>query len=530
MDGDLQAEVSEINENSNSEDKNVETIEIAREPQGPMEVSTIEVINESISNFPGNPDMVFQTIANVQPMEIPRPEGVDLENPTETTEASKQESDAERMEVMKEEMCLLISKNLSKKDDNTTSEFVEKFNQESKGLLVGHELRVLKADGEKIVIVSEKGDLQELIVNSENAKAVLKDVKSVDKEIRGDSYALRREILHRSNGSVNTCEAYTYSVDLPKGEELDIYLDNPENWIPEIRELNKQIIENGFEKSKAMAERLGDEIPTTYTVRGNIASGKTTAMRNDPFFSRAIGPDGEPSGSIAPDVYKAAIRNAEATDGKQNVDHRQVHAHSSMISRAITSRLLNENSSIVIDKMMHEQSSIEKLVATVTIENGREIKMLDLDVPLEASCLRVLGRQKDGVDPLIPFDSIAEGYKKIRGNRMVLIDKVVKNNPSIKEYTLLVTDDTGTPQKVLVKTNEQISFIKGGEALFEKAITPVMDSEVLGVANTMIDDVYISKILQNTVESRRAKVQGSLERYKGYTIKQALDLHSGQIK
>ncbi len=490
------------------------------QPIGPQENQILETINISEQNFPQNPEITLQTIVD-SPTEI---------TPQENLNSNRSEEEiANEIKSIKEQARIVVSNTLSEMPDTEVPAFISTFNQEHKGLLKDQEFSLLKSKDDKLVIVDENGDLKEITISKENAKEVLVDIKLKDKEIKGNSQALRSKILHKSEGTIDTYEAYTYDVELPKGEAFDKYLDNPENWTPESREINNQIIETEYQKAKALSERLSDKEVTTYAVRGNIASGKTTAIKNNELFRRALDSEGQVSGVIAPDVYKAALRKTELVNGKNTVDHRQVHAQSSMISRAVYSRLLTENRSVMLDKMMHEQASIDQLLST-TSEGGRKIRMIDLDAPLETSCLRVLGRVADGTDPLVPFDSIAEGYKKIRENRMNLINNTVKNNPNIKEYTLLVTDELGESKAVLEKKDGKLSVLPEQAGLFKQAVSLVPDSSISEIANITINNEYIAKTLEKAEQSRPVNIIASLEQYKGYTLKQALDIHSGRVK
>jgi len=53
-----------------------------------------------------------------------------------------------------------------------------------------------------------------------------------------------------------------------------------------------------------------------------------------------------------------------------------------------------------------------------------------------------------------------------------------------------------------------------------------MQGEPIKRAGTLIDETYIQDILKKTPEKHRPKVQESLDRYKGKTFKEALDLHA----
>ena len=75
-----------------------------------------------------------------------------------------------------------------------------------------------------------------------------------------------------------------------------------------------------------------------------------------------------------------------------------------------------------------------------------------------------------------------------------------------------------------------MSYITGEDELLERAITPVTESEISNIADILLDEAYIEKMVNDSPEKSKTKVRDALERYKGYTMKQALDSHSGLQK
>lgn len=392
--------------------------------------------------------------------------------------------------------------------------YIEEYNKGNKpDLLRKQEFQVLRVTDEGVIMVDENGKLVETKINESNAKDVLKKMKGLDDTLRGQSYKLRNECLKRSGGSITSDEAYTYG-EIPKGKAMDAYLDNPDNWLAERRQLHDLIIAGEFEKAQALSERLGDEEPTIYALRGNTAAGKTTRLRNDRDFAKT----GDTSGAINPDTYKAQLRTADSA-----IDYSptafQTHEEGSMLARRL-SRMVEgatpplSEMSMVIDKRLNKTKNIDELIATAE-RLGRPVKIMDVDSPLETSCQRVLTRAIAGEDPAVPFGAVAEGYEGIRQNRAALIEQV-KNNPAIKEYVLYVTDEAGKSVKVAEKKIGVFTILD--QPLYERALDGSTQDSVNKVKATVIDDAYIQKADEY--------MRPFLERYRGKTLGEALDAHS----
>ncbi len=78
--------------------------------------------------------------------------------------------------------------------------FVAEYNKTNPNSLKGEEMRLIRADGEKMFVVNEQGSLEELSVTKENAREVLLGIKAKDEVLKGKSYELRKAILERSEG------------------------------------------------------------------------------------------------------------------------------------------------------------------------------------------------------------------------------------------------------------------------------------------------------------------------------------------
>jgi hypothetical protein len=445
----------------------------------------------------------------------------------------KGSSTADEVSKLRGQMVDVATSHVDTLPDRDVSAFINKFNKSHAGQLKGEELRLVSSRGGSVVMVDDAGSLKSIKVNKKNAGTVLSDIKKQDAAVRGKSYELRKELVKRSDGNIRTYDAYTYSLDVPaeSSKDFDAFLDNPDNWLPERNKVHQKILDDEFANARELSARLqeGDPDPTIYALRGNTASGKSTAVKNDDLFARALDAEGNPTGAINPDTYKGKLRTNDKFDNVFSVDHSQTHEEGSMLARKLSDKILNSDSSMVIDKRNNAEKNIKFIIDNAENTN-KKVKILDVDVPLETSLTRVLGRTATGDDPLVPFKAVMEGFDGIRSNRQSLINQV-KSNPNIKSYVLYATDESGVSVKLAEKVDGVFSVVKGKEEAYNKLMALADDTaaEIERVANTLIDEKYIQKAVSSVEPKYQAKTRASLEKYLGKTLKDALDTHAGVI-
>lgn len=384
--------------------------------------------------------------------------------------------------------------------------------------LKGSELTVVRKTKEGVVIVDETGKLMVLEIGKDNAREILKNIKRTDGALKSKSYELRKEVLARSEGSVTSCDAFTHG-EVPKGDGLDAFLANENNWFTERRELHESMLQSELEKARELSKRLNDAEPTVYLLRGNTAAGKTTRLKKDPLFASAADAKGEVTGAINPDTFKGLLRKNDAQEsGIPNSS--QVHEESSMLAKKVTKRIEGDNPGIsqlsyVIDQRLDKESKVNDYIDRAK-KSGRKVKILDIDAPLDSSCQRVLTRPVSGIDPTVPFEAIASGYEGVRKNRAKLLERI-ETDDAVSDYVLYGTDELGGVVKVAEKKDGKFTILD--EELFNKAKAgEEVAADVEKIAHTVIDDAYIQKA--------EGWLQPYLERNKGKTLKQALDQHS----
>ncbi len=453
------------------------------------------------------------------------------------------EKDRNAMLDQRAEAAALIKKEIPDLTDENAEAFIKEFNEKNPGALKGMELTMVRGRGDKVLMVDENGGLKEIEITKENAADALKEIKAIDAALdrKGNSHELRQELLKRSEGKIKSTDAYTYATDkIPKGEVKD-YLDDPENWVPERQRLHEEIVAAELQKAVDLAERMGEK-NTIFALRGNTAAGKTTALKSNELFKKAINPKtGQPDGAINPDTYKTSLKAADAApDGWQSSTHFQTHEEGSMLARSISKKVeANPDASMIIDKRLNEKENISELV-----EKGKKLKFLDVDSPLETSLVRVLGRKAGGGDPLVPFDAVAEGFEGVKKNRAALIQEAIKN-PNVDAYVLYAPGPDGKPmliaekvprmgkdgQPMLDEEGKQVFTIdvKDKERFVEAVGHKKVEPEIDRLRGMTIDDAYIEKTVSALPKEQQDFTRANLAKWKGKTFEQALNEHAKEI-
>lgn len=420
-----------------------------------------------------------------------------------------------------------LAKTLADLRRESPNDFIEKFNsivspEQTKGL----EFSLIKSKGEKLLVINELGQLTEIACTAENAAEVLLSIKEADETLRGNSHELRSEIVKRSDGKIKTHEAYTYGrVDLLAGPDVKAFLDERSNWTEERQLLHEAIVAKEMEKAADLSRRLEDSESTIYALRGNTAAGKTTRVKGDPIFQRAIDTNGEPSGAINPDIYKEQLKSTEKVFGREQITHTQAHNEGSMLARRIKSEIAESDSSMIIDQRLNEAKDVTELLKEAE-RTGKKLRFLDVDSPMETSLIRVLARRPGGADPLPPFGSVAEGYEGVRKNRQELVNAAI-NNPAVESYVLYVGNEKGESVKVAEKVDGQLKKIDGAESLYDQALSEDTESTVEQLRIQVIDEAYIARA-RDELQLPSFQIQ-ALEKYRGKTFEEALREHSRKI-
>ena len=398
------------------------------------------------------------------------------------------------------------------------------------------------ANGDQVTL-SIGGKVTTVRVDKDNAPRVLKQLKEADPTgTAPGTYAARQAILEHSGGSVECHHAFTLK-EPPKAGLLPFLADRA-NWIPERLALQDEIVGKELGHAQALSDRLAahGEKNVVYALRGNTAAGKTTAVKKNPELSQKVLVDGEARGAINPDPIKGQL--VKAHEGR--ISTQQSHFEGSAMSQRVEKEMLSRpGSSLVLDKRFAGRDDIPQLLKDI---GARNLKLIDLEVPLETSCVRVLTRKPGTADPLVPFGPVSAGFDGVRRHRQDLIMgrqegaegqsfQGVIENPKITAYALYVADEKGQP--VLVAEKRDGTWFgpdtQAKQALFDKAVLTDPTEEATRVERTVIDDAFIQKHVEGLraagfpgAESKAVELREALEVYKGKTLGAALQAHSEQ--
>lgn len=295
--------------------------------------------------------------------------------------------------------------------------------------------------------------LDEIGLTRENAATQLRLVKILDLALlwqtrisrsrivhQQSTYEIRTRILELLSPEIQTTEAYTLTLDPQKIRNRD-YLKEASHWMPErIRFYCTTLIPQEYIRMIALSQRLKDPHPRVYALRGGTASGKTTVAIQ--LFGRALDEQGELSGCINPDHMKCVVKSK--TSFKQILTNFQVHEEVARgpLAHYEQAVLSMPKYSIMIDKRC---SSLEDFMATVihpTKSRKGHATVIDLDVPLEESMLRVLTTRDPRGKSACPHPSaIQEAFQEVRSSRSGII-KHIKKGEIVDRYVLFHMDES----------------------------------------------------------------------------------------
>ncbi|HKC04282.1 MAG TPA: zeta toxin family protein, partial [Patescibacteria group bacterium] len=281
---------------------------------------------------------------------------------------------------------------------------------------------------------------------------------------------------------------------------------------------------------------LKDIEPTIYIVRGNIATGKTTALRNHPHFARIRN---NLDGIISPDDYKVIFHREKVGDNKSVKDD-QIHQESLFLAREIQDQIINfgENrTSLVIDKRFAWEEEITSILL-LAMNTSRDIDITDIDCPLELSVIRVLSRYF----PRPKLNTFLDGFERIRKYRRNLIERA-ETIQNISYYILL---DTSSGQKMgpdyrtiaEIRDNKPPVIRDRDEKIFKELAPNVplekiefeikkgVDRDKILLDSYLIDNGYIQRVREKFFLS--VKEIEALLNYKNLTLLEAINKHLGE--
>lgn len=301
-------------------------------------------------------------------------------------------------------------------------------------------------------------------VAAENAKAAeysdyvssaVENGHFVSEDARWSSLdAFRRSLEYNADMTTFTLFAAPgYEFPSMKDPSFDAAMEDPSHWLPERVALQQESIDHQVTDALRLSESLRAKErergvgPTIYALRGVSAAGKTQAIKRIP---GAIVENGFTVGALAPDTSKRDLYLASGgvTD--------QIHKESSMMTRrvekALKSYALEGELSDIRDRVLKDQTDVIELIDDAT-ETGRRIEMIDIDVPLEVSAMRLLLREKGGADPNPNPNYLRDkAFSGVRSNRLRAIEQLkeayTSGRVSDVAYTLLCYDYESEPKEI----------------------------------------------------------------------------------
>lgn len=345
-------------------------------------------------------------------------------------------------------------------------------------------------------------DVRKLGISPHNVRAFLSASKWID--LAGESYSLstfavRLKCLHRSEGNIITLDALSLSED-----PQFLIFEEPSNWseellskiktqlafVPEWTTAQRATLSQAYEGIRNLSDGLNQQVPTQLIIRGNSGSGKTYISSRHPFLKGAI------------DDHPGPFCGIQNTDNIRRVfmersflSRNQLFRESVCLRKSLRDAMAKSSRdlSLVTDGWFDRIADLDAVADSVEKVLGA-LQIIDLDVPLEVSCLRVINRAKD--DPFSaapPFEAAAKGYQQIREARKHLIEKIVKVRDVVTDYHLIMNDKLGNQYLVAEKVDDHFYVHKQMEDLYRRALqTDHLEEEIATVGNHVIDTKDIS--------------------------------------
>lgn len=263
------------------------------------------------------------------------------------------------------------------------------------------------------------------------------------------SYELRERLLHLSTLSGNplsTSEVFTVAVEFSSDECVGPYgfakpsfksyqkrrLQESGSWIPDRSAFHDQTVSGQIDATANLSDRIVESERDNgspyvgrslvqYALRGNTASGKSTALRRDPVLApaleRNIARGDLPvwrNGVLNPDNFKAEILDYNVVD----TNTQQVHVESCAMNAMLEQRIAALVSTGRISRLIHDKrlSSFDEVV-----DLGDGVVIRDMSVALKDSLLGVLGRGVDTYEPRVIPSAIIAGHREVLDDRLKVI-------------------------------------------------------------------------------------------------------------
>ncbi len=333
-----------------------------------------------------------------------------------------------------------------------------------------------------------------------------------------------------------TVSVYIRGGDNMDESELRRVKREPEAYNEERQLWHNEILDQEVENAHELSKKLGPP-PKIIAMRGGCGAGKTTAVK-EKYGDKGIVVDGDVPGAVKPDYFKDKIQEKAMEEFGVEITSSQAHLESTGVCKMFLEQVVEEPEvSLLIDKQLEAPGDIPEIIK-LGKESGKQVVILDLDVPIELAAFRVLKRPLDGKDPSVEFFGITRGFVGIRANRWQVLEDV--KDEIVSDYSLKAFDPVSKRQiEIIKKVDGEIVYEPGFEELGKAIIEQDEASaraEAAAAENQIITPEYVEEFVsrffdesENAPEwsKRDAKeareILGSYALLGGITLGEALD-------
>jgi hypothetical protein len=210
---------------------------------------------------------------------------------------------------------------------------------------------------------------------------------------------------------------------------------------------------------------------------------------------------------LNPDRIKAVIKEM----GSKVLLNRQVYLEGRIIFEKFLKAIVErspEITSVVVDTRL---LSIEDLIPLLTLSDSRGVKLeiADIEGSIWESIISILHRAPFGPDPCVDFDVIKKGYIDSKKNRQNFINLCKEKKVHYSLYR----------NRVLISELVNGEWVHKNQSGHEESLSGVSSEDIDAIGEREIDGELISNLHHEKKEI--------LGLWRGHTIKEALERHSG---
>lgn len=305
----------------------------------------------------------------------------------------------------------------------------------------------------------------------------------------------KEEQIKQLQKGAATISLYIEGSETMPYEKLKEIKGKPEAYTAERQAWHEEVLVRAAQDAYELSEKL-DPPPRIIAMRGCCGAGKTTAVK-EKYGDKGIIVGGDVPGAVKPDYFKEVIKQEARDNLGIEITSSQAHMESTGICRMHTERLLGEpDVSLLIDKQLEEKSDITEIIEWGK-QSGKQVVLLDNDVPIELSAFRVLKRRIGGADPNIEFNGVAKGFVGIRANRGQMLDDI--RDGIVSEFSLKAFDPVTKQQvEVIKKEDGEIVYIPGYEDL-GRSVSGQDEESAIAEVNSARDQIITPEYVEEFV-------------------------------